>query len=170
MNVQHSSRTDQWGTPSHILGMARDVLGQITFDPASSWEFNDNVQAARYWTKDGLTGPWPVGETIWCNPPGGKSGNRSMAALFWNRLVNTHIRHAMFMAFSLEQMQTTQSSAKSILDFPVCVPRRRIAFIRPDGSTGPAPSHSNVIVYVPGSLDMTDKFLSVFSKLGAVKR
>lgn len=31
MNVQHSSRSDNWHTPSAILELVRKVLGQIDF-------------------------------------------------------------------------------------------------------------------------------------------
>jgi hypothetical protein len=149
--------------------MARSVLGEIDFDPASSEVFNQLVGARSYCTAtdDGLCCDWPSDVTIWLNPPGGKRANRSLAALFWDKLINTKVKHAIFMGFSLEQMQTTQRSRLSILDFPVCVPRKRIAFIKPDGTPGPAPSHSNVIVYVPGTVDVRDRFRNVFRSLGA---
>ena len=171
MNVQHSSRTDEWGTPGYILTMAKQVLGRIDLDPASSEEFNRTVQARTYLTKadNGLSCPWPVGCTVWLNPPGGKLGNRSMSQLFWDRLIRHPFSHAIYMGFSLEQLQTTQRSSKSIMDFTFCVPRKRICFVDAQGRPGPAPSHSNVIVYLPGSLDRTELFRKVFAELGAVR-
>lgn len=174
MNIQHSSRQDDWMTPVAILELVRAVLGTIDFDPASSAQANARVRAKQYKTveDDALQHPWPRG-SIYLNPPGGKLGNKSKTVLFWQQLIaqrfGGYLTHAIFMAFSIEALQSTQQCDLSILDFPICVPRRRIAF----DSTGPviksAPSHSNVIVYVPGTVDDSAKFKEHFSSLGQVK-
>ncbi len=52
--------------------------------------------------------------------------------------------------------------------FPCCIPKKRIAFETPEGKRGNAPTHSNVIVYVPCNINMTDTFVSAFSDLGWV--
>lgn len=172
MNVQHSSRTDAWGTPTDILNAARYVLGEIDFDPASSAAFNERVKAKRYYTEhdDALSKPWPINCSVYLNPPGGKYGGKSKTALFWDRLLAYRdeglLRHAVFMAFSLEALQTTQRCREPMLRYPLCVPRKRIAFVTHDGLVGEAPSHSNCIVYVPGFLDERRKFKEAFSKFG----
>jgi hypothetical protein len=176
MNIQHSSRTDEWGTPIGVLALAHEVLGQIDFDPASDPFFNARVGASYFYTReiDGLNTDWPDAGTIWCNPPGGKTGNASQTVAFWIKLMAYRSRpcfnHAIFMAFSAEARQTTQGKGvPSINEFPNCTPAKRIAFDRPDGTKGGAPSHSNCIVYVPGKLDLTSKFIETFSKLGATR-
>lgn len=177
MNAQHSSRTDEWGTPSDIIERSRRVLGTIELDPASSAEFNRNVKAERFLTKEdnALFCGWGYPKTIFLNPPGGKVKNRSLAALFWERLMRQRetvgFVHAIFLGFSLEQLQTTQSCAPSIIsgNFVFCVPRKRVSFVHADGTPGPAPTHSNIIVYVDGNIDMRDRFRSEFSTLGDVR-
>jgi hypothetical protein len=171
--IQHSSQTDQWFTPSHIIELAREVLGTISLDPASSERANQIVQATWYCTaaQDGLAQTWHG--SVYLNPPGGKRGNQSLAGLFWTKLMQERelglVDHAIFMAFSVEMLQSTQKPGqKSILDFPFCVPSKRIRFVSP-GVEKHAPSHSNAIVYVPGKVDRTDVFDAVFAELGAVK-
>ena len=174
MNVQHSSRTDAWGTPASILDRARNVLGRIDFDPASDWRFNERVRAERFYSSDqcGLANSWPVDCRVFCNPPGGKTKNQSNTALFWDRLMQYRahgdLRQAIFLAFSLEALQTTQGSSVPMAAFSICIPRRRIAFETPEGVVGEAPSHSNAIAYVPGSEDRTADFVREFSSLGYV--
>lgn len=172
MNIMLSSRSDEWGTPGHILDMVREVLGgPIDFDPASDEHFNETVKASVFLTKgqDALTTEWPATGNVFLNPPGGKRKNRSNTALFWERLIQHRdafqFGHAVFMGFSLECLQTTQRSRSPILMFPFCVPSKRIRFVAKTG-TFAAPSHSNVIVYVPCKTNNADKFRDVFSRIG----
>jgi hypothetical protein len=171
MNIQHSCRTDDWYTPLPVLTLVRGVLGNITLDPASSFIANGRVGAQIYYDaeENGLEQLWYG--NVFCNPPGGKTGNRSNTGLFWEKLMKerSRIRHAIFLCFSIEAMQSTQRAAKSVGEFPFCIPARRIAFDKPDGTPGNAPSHSNLIVYVPGCIDKTPLFATTFGALGLVR-
>lgn len=178
MNIQHSTRTDSWFTPIDIIKRSRAVLGLIDLDPASCEEANQRIVATRIIDKleNGLHADWfmagaPI--AVFCNPPGGKLGNQSKTVLFWQRLMelrnNHHLMHAIFMCFSLEAMQTTQKDGhNSVCEFPICIPKRRIAFDKPDGTPGAAPSHSNAIVYVPGMINYKFLFETQFESLGAI--
>ena len=175
MNIQHSSRSDRWFTPPHIIQLCKHVLGEIEFDPASEPDANQIVQAASYFDEadDGLIKEWPVGCTVFLNPPGSKRANKSIAALFWARLMDYRragsLKHAIYMGFSLEQLAVSQKyHDDSMLLFPMCVPSERIKFVSPDARKT-APSHSNVIVYVPGSIDRSGQFRVTFSSLGVTR-
>lgn len=176
--VQHSSATPEWGTPIEIIEAARNVLGRIDLDPASSEAWNARVGAARWIGKDT---PWdeqdwasslePV--SVFLNPPGGKVGNASQTVLFWQRLMRERtlrrVSHAIFLAFSMEALSTTQRRGHlSMLDFPICVPSKRLRFVA-QGEAKTSPSHANAIAYVPGSIDRTDEFVAEFSEFGKVK-
>lgn len=188
MNPLHLSLTAEWFTPSDICRSAREVLQGIDLDPASCAEANATVQAARYLTRDqdGLTAPWRVGDdrvSVFINPPGGtrlppapgkKRGSGGMLpSLFWQRLMGFrdggHLAHAIFVAYSLEQLQQTQIHVPSMMDFPVCVPRKRIRFSAPAGRKAASPTHANAIVYVPGTVDNSAAFRLYFEKYGKVR-
>jgi hypothetical protein len=171
MNIQHSSRTDVWLTPLWLVKAAQEVLGRIDLDPATCDLAQTRIGALTGYQERGLELPWYG--TIFLNPPGGKLGNRSQAALWWQRLMlcrdSELLDHAIFVAFSAEALQTTQRvDEKSLCDFPLCVPKKRIRFDNYRGTPGDAPSHSNVIVYVPGRLDHTRVFQAVFGPVGAL--
>lgn len=169
--IQHSSRSDEWHTPPDILEDVRKVLGGIHLDPASSITANRMVMSENIYTRDdnGLLQDWTGSSSIYLNPPGGKLGSRSLAIEFWKKLMVTKgIGHAIFMGFTLEHLASSQGKGvKSMLEFPICIPQRRIKFLK-NGTEGKIqPTHSNVIVYVPGTIDNTEKFIELFSKYGA---
>jgi hypothetical protein len=175
MNIQHSSATDEWYSPLSVLVRAKEILGQIDLDPASD-EFGNARVGARYFItkeQDGLASPWPIFSTVFINPPGGKTGNQSNTALFWKRLMEYRdsgsLKHAIFMCFSIEAAQNTQGKGcKSILEFPFCIPQRRIRFDSREG-TFSSPSHSNAIIYIPGQINKTAEFIKHFSDLGLTR-
>lgn len=176
MNIMHSSRRDDWMTPLEVVGLVHRVLGRPDVDPASSAEANSRVMARYYFDSDtdGLASHWPPG-SVFLNPPGGKRGNRSLAALFWVRLMehrrSPDFTHGIFLAFSAEALQTTQGKGVPALgEFPLCIPARRLRFDLPGGPGAQplSPSHSNAIAYVPGRLDWTADFAEAFSALGTI--
>lgn len=176
MNIQHSSRNDDWRTPPSIIELVHQVLGEIDLDPASSELANQQVKAKRFITaeEDGLNTDWNLnGGSVFINPPGGKLGIKSISIEFWKKLMlekyHCRLGHAIFLSFSIEHLQTSQGKGvPSIKNFPFCVPRKRIAFVDPTSDSMVAPSHSNMIVYVPGTVDRTSKFKEVFSVLGDI--
>ena len=164
---------DNWGTPKSILEKVHAVIGPIDLDPASNVDANKCVEANRFFDQkeDGLISNWGVNDSVFINPPSGKVGNKSKTNLFWQKLMlevyNGHIGHAIFLAFSIEQLQSSQrKGCPPMMHFPFCVPAKRIAFVDPTGENRTAPSHSNMIIYGPGYIDRTYIFKDVFSSLG----
>jgi hypothetical protein len=198
-NVKHSSESVRWFTPVPVISRAAEVMGRIDLDPASEPIANEIVQATRIITEaeDGLVAPWtkyddgrpwrfdgeaPV--TVWLNPPGGKrgsvsgeagkkgAGNRSLAGLFWERLIRErdagNVEQAIFLAFNLELLQTTQRKAvPAIGTFLCCVPFTRIKFWKAEGKPV-SPTHGNVIAYVPGTVDASEAFIREFADFGTI--
>jgi hypothetical protein len=174
-NIQHSSLTANWFTPFYLVKKVHQVIGIPDLDPASCEKANQAIKAKRIFTKkdNALNQNWqqstPI--SIYLNPPGGKQSNKSLASLFWQKLVNLRdaqmLEEAIFLGFSIEHLAVTQSCSMSICDFPICIPKKRIKFVSPEGNFS-SPTHSNVIAYVPGILDNTSTFKQVFSDLGKV--
>lgn len=139
-NAQHSSASDSHLTPEYVVEPSRRVLGHFDLDPASSEFANRLVRAGKIYTRedDGLVQPWAG--RVFLNPPGGalKSvtcGTMSRQALWWGRLSRAwqagEVEAAVFVGFSLELLQSAQSllpACPQPLDFPVCVPAKRVKF------------------------------------------
>lgn len=179
-SVLHSSDSDSWGSPSLIVDAARDVMGGIDLDPASSAVANLTVKASRIYTveDDGLSRPWRG--RVFLNPPGGQVN------AFWLKWLAslTMMQQGIWVGFSLEQLQTLQQvpdASHTPLHFHLCFPARRIQFVETvemkaarkarclargkaftERST---PSHANYIAYY-GSRPA--RFAKVFSALGQV--
>ncbi|MFB2876878.1 hypothetical protein [Floridanema aerugineum] len=188
-NPRHLSNSNEHFTPDWLLDAVREVLGSIDLDPASCEEANKRVNAQMFYDADscgvGALGlDWDSREVneagqlvvkpanVFCNPPGGKVANKSQIKLFWNKLIEQvekgNIRHALFLAFSVEALQSTQKKTdKAMLDFPGCMFKDRVAYVQPGGSIAKSPPHSSSIIYIPGTFDATDRFFRVFhGKLG----
>jgi hypothetical protein len=68
-HVARNSGNNEWYTPPTYIEAARQVLGTINLDPATSEFANRTVQAEEIFTAedDGLSRPWHG--SVWMNPP-----------------------------------------------------------------------------------------------------
>lgn len=166
--IQHSNKSSEWYTPSWIMDAARDVLGTIDLDPASSAIANETVRAYQWYSKQcsGTGKVWTTCEgdpaSIWLNPP-------SPAIEWWKGLMTQNrmgnVKHALFLAYNVQLAQVSQGKGiPSILDFPVCWFSKRIRFV----GAGDSPANASALVYVPGSIDRTEQFVLSFSQYGAI--
>ncbi len=98
---------------------------------------------------------------------------------WWQRLAAEwqagRVTSAIFVGFSLEVLQTTQVDAVGPipLEFPFCVPSRRIAYRKPAGNgdvvVGASPPHGSVIVCLPPRGDL-GAFIGMRRQIGARRR
>lgn len=181
MNVFHSHDSPEWYTPTSVIERARRTMGAIDLDPFSHAEANLLVKACNYYTvqTNGLKQPWQGATFV--NPPGG------LVCEAWVKLLAESPPEWFWVGFSVEQLQSLQSAGAGRdfahpLDFPVCIPSRRIAYVEnvakrrarvkkllaqgkaPNRQS--SPSHSSYLVY---GGKRTQQFRVEFESLGYVK-
>jgi hypothetical protein len=189
VNARHSSASVEHYTPPDVVEAARVTLGGIDLDPASCELANRTVRAQRIYTStdDGLAREWRG--RVFLNPPGGKDGDESVQKLWWFKLVREWMAgratSAIFVAFSIEILQTSQIDSKGPipLDFPICFPRSRVKYSRaaeptgtpmfpaigePELLSGSSPPHASCIVLLPprGSRTVVQRFATNFAVIG----
>lgn len=186
---RHSMDSPEWYTPTRIVDAARATMGSIDLDPASHAEANKIVQATQFFTAedDGLKQDWHHCN-VFLNPPGG------LVNEFWKKLIYSGVKQAIWIGYSLEQLQTLQQTTAPTLpfDFPMCIPAKRIAFIenaakkaerlakvdaenikrahlghklRARNEKGASPSHANYITYIGPNVH---DFIIQFDHIGRV--
>ena len=122
-------KSSEWYTPSEYVEAARDVMGEIDLDPASSEEANAVVKARKFYSikDDGLTHRW-TGK-VWMNPPYASN----LIGLFVDKLVKEletgGIEEAIIITNNLTETAWWQSMPCSA----VCFPAERIRFWHPGG-------------------------------------
>lgn len=194
LNPLHSFSSSEHGTPPEVIELAREVLEAIDLDPFSCKEFNRRVKSGRYFTKEdnslGMAWIQPIFQgteihhwepvSVFINPPSkvlvpnakGQLKSKSGAKEAWCKLLREmelgHVTHAIFIAFSVEQLQTTQFYQKSLLDFPFCIPKKRLSYLSREGVPQVNGTHASAIIYIPNLIDNTEKFIELFSSIGKV--
>ena len=160
-NSGNGEDDDEWYTPSEYVEAARELMGSIDLDPASSVTAQEKVQALSYYTleDDGLTKDWPG--RVWLNPP------------YSYPLVEKFVFHAIAQYASsitkagviLTNNHTDAGWFHQLLErFPVCFTRGRIPFWQPNRTTSAA-RQGQAFFYMGGDLERFDR---IFSRFGAV--
>lgn len=127
-------RSEEWYTPKYIL----DALG-ITFDmdvASPEDRTHCHVSAKEYITELSLMREWKG--TVWMNPPYGKMDNK----FEW---INKFIQHANGIALMPDRSsapwhQYFTQHAEITMNL-----RKKVKFIRPDGSLGESPSNGTTL-------------------------
>lgn len=172
--AQHSATTVEHYTPLEYIEAARSTMGGIIdLDPATTGLVNSQrVKAETYYNQElnGLDNEWHG--NVFLNPPGGRVGRKSGAAVWWDKLIEEYtsgrVRQAIFLGFSIEIMATSQDSKMWVGQFPFCIPRNRIEFVNEQFEKGTSPTHSNVVVYLPARIENVERFETNFSQFGKV--
>lgn len=157
-----ASDENEWYTPARYLDAAREVLGAIDLDPASSAEANKRVKAGTIWTADddGLEQPWRG--RIWLNPPYG-----GLAEKFTQRLVAEYAAQSIDAAILLVNAHCTDTKwFQPLWDQPLCFTDHRIDFEAPARREKKTTStHGSVFAYFGQN---PAKFAEHFTPFGAI--
>lgn len=152
---------NEWYTPTHIIELARGVMGAIDLDPASCAEANETIRAAKYFSAkdDGLRQEWHG--RIWLNPP----YSRDLMPAFVKKLLGEYesrrISAAIMVAHNNTDTGWFQAAMQSASS--ACFPKSRIKFYRGDDVA--APVNGQVFIHWG---DNSAGFQDAFASLGAV--
>ena len=154
-NPQHSAKTAEHYSPGWVSDLGRNIMGEITTDPATSEIANRVVKARVTFTiadpEQAFRDPWPG--CVFLNPPGGDQGRN--VKRFWERLIDQYRAGiactAFYVGFSLEQLLQLQNTTCKYcpLDFPIIYPRRRVSYFAPDGTEEKQPTHGSFFCLLP---------------------
>ena len=156
---------DEWYTPPEDIEVIYKVMGSIDLDPTSNDIANRRVGADRYYTKDDscLDKDWSTpqseGSTVFMNPP------YSKPAPWVDQLQEEHRLGHVKEAIILLNVSTSSQWWQQLRDYPICFCKKRIRFMRPDGTRGKSPRYANAFVYVG---DRPARFARQFARLGTV--
>lgn len=148
-----------WYTPAEYIEAAREVMGGIDLDPATSEEAQVTVRAGEYYTKhhNGLEHPW-VGR-VWLNPP----YNVPLIGQFVDKVVGEYEAGQVESAIVLTNNSTDTAWFHKLLAYPVCLTRGRIRFW--SGEETLATRQGQALFYLGHN---KDSFAKVFSQFGEV--
>jgi hypothetical protein len=129
----------EWYSGPAVVEAARQVLGGIDLDPASSKKANEIVQATSFYTirHDGLRQPWSG--RLWLNPPYGTHAPK------WVRRFAEAFPHdvpAAILLLAVHHMTTKWFAPLAALQPIACMPDHRLPF---SGSVE-HPMHGSVIL------------------------
>lgn len=130
-NGRHLALSGRRGTPADWVEMSRVALGgRIELDPMSEPVFNQVVRADRYFTEedDALEKCWNA-TTLFLNPHGG------LVVEAWRKLNEERRNHfisAIWIGFSMEQLNLLADEVDHPMDFSMLVVRSRIDFLTTD--------------------------------------
>lgn len=157
-HVAFNSGNNEWYTPADYIEAAREVMGSIDLDPASSDVAQETVRAARYYTAEtnGLDKTWSG--NVWMNPPYASD----LIGLFIDKLIQEmpNIKQAIVLVNNATETEWFYKLVR--YSNAVCFPRSRVKFYMPDGKTG-APLQGQAVIYYG---DNPERFADVFSSKG----
>jgi len=162
-HVSHNSGENEWYTPKDFIVAAREVMGSIDCDPASSDVANKLVNATTYYTKetDGLSKNWPG--NVWMNPPYAQPLINKFSEKITEQVRDGITEQACVLVNNATETEWFQ---RMLCDAAaVCFLKGRVKFLDPSGKATGAPLQGQAILYF-GERENT--FCSVFTKHGTV--
>lgn len=155
-HVSYNSGDNEWYTPAEYIEAARQVMGAIDLDPATSEQANKTVKASTYYTEEvnGLEQEW-FGR-IWMNPP----YSTNLIKEFVEKLVSSDFEEAVV----LVNNATETAWFRTLIDNAQAVvfPTGRVRFEKGNGEKG-SPLQGQAVIYFG---DKVDSFFGAFGKFG----
>lgn len=163
-NVRGTAGTgeNEWYTPEEHLDLARQVLGPIDLDPASSEQANMTVRAGQFYPihDDGLTKHW-AGK-VWLNPPYAQPAISHFADKMVAEWQRGDVTGAIVLTHNYTDTAWFQKLAHAAA--AICFTRGRVRFVSPDGDLA-APTQGQAFFYFGHDVA---RFAEVFAATGFV--
>jgi len=158
--LQDSGETEYYTDPI-ITAAAREVMGKIDLDPASTPEANVFVQADTILTKADNTLEVEWRGNVWMNHPFSRINN----PLFINKILEDyksgHIEQACFITYA----STSEKWFKKLYAYPICFLVPRTNYFLPSGKKKHGVQKGSAVTYLGSN---ANQFYDVFSELGEV--
>lgn len=162
-HVTNNSGQNEWYTPSQYIEAARELMGSIDLDPASSEVAQEIVQAGHYYTvdDDGLSQNWAG--RVWLNPPYSKE----LVGLFCEKLVSSLFGNGGTVrdAILLVNNATDTVWFHEVMGFAaaVCFVKGRISFLDEQRQPKNKPLQGQMLIYFG---KQREQFIEIFSQFG----
>lgn len=162
-HVANNSGNNEWYTPPKFIELARQAMGGIDLDPATSEVANRTVQAPKIFTADddGRAQQWSG--RVWMNPPYAQPLMGDFAEAVASKYESGEIDQACVLVNNGTETQWFQRMLGAA--DAVCFPKTRIKFLDPEGSPSGAPLQGQAILYMGGNVDA---FARLFAEEGVV--
>lgn len=188
--INQTSGETEYYTPGFIIDAAKEVMGRIYLDPASSQKANQTVGAWQYYTADDR----PIGrdwqaETVWMNHPFNRGeqpckpnckkktcvlrghcisepipSNAEWIDKLITEFYRSHIGQAMCITYAC----TSEEWFRPLFDYPMCFLQPRTNYLLPDGTVLAGVTKGSVVTYLCRNKYQTSSFRDVFRKYGRV--
>lgn len=160
--INQTSEKFEYFTPPAIIEAARQVMGWIDLDPASSEKANKIIKAGKIYTieDDGLSHQW-FGN-IWLNHPFGRGLNDKWIKYLFNEAYRGRIYQFCCITYAC----TSEKWFQPLLQFYQCFLYPRTNYHLPDGTIKKGVTKGSVVTYYGPNIR---KFKDIFSNFGTVK-
>ncbi len=125
--INQDSGDTEYYTPPEIIEAAREVMGTIDFDPASSEQANRNIKARVFVDCKGLSCDW-FGN-VWMNHPFKRGENHKWI----NKIVDSYENGDVNQACCITYAATSENWFQPLLEYPQCYLTPRTNYYLPNG-------------------------------------
>lgn len=190
--INQTSGEFEYYTDPKIIEAARQVMGSIELDPASSEKANESVKAQKYFGQmwdgsfiDGITRDWRA-ETVWMNHPFGikqeactftcakaldnpKHRHHSIdwhGNMAWiNKYIREYERGHFKQSMNITYAATSEEWFQPLMNFPQCYLSPRTNYYTPNGELKKGVTKGSVVTYLGSDVEAFHFYFRQFGKI-----